>query len=482
MSSAYALALADDEDASFGLFSSPAPSLMAPAPLKSGSDSGGSSLLKAASSGSSGGGVVDDTTQGPPVYKIVLTGGPCGGKTTCMSKLRDRLESLGYLVMLVPESATLLFSAGAPRTSYLHSPVEFQSSLMRLQIALEDEMEAIAIAQGRPAVLLCDRGTMDSKAYLDDHLWEMVVEDLGRPITTLRDQRYDAVVHLVTAADGASQFYTTANNATRTEGVDEAIALDRRLLTAWIGHEHVFIIDNSTDFASKVRRALNRVCGIVGVPQAGHRQLKYELAHLPRMSDFPPELAVEIFTVKQTYVRTKTGIKARVRKKTQGGSSSYLFQSWVPSPDGSGEHVLERHISNREYLALLKNADPHAAPVRKQLWCFIWDNVYYELNIFEDGAVLEIESVKDSDTNDDVINVPPFLQVARDVTNNPEFDSLTLARRIAAAKEERARLQASRNKNVPAAAVAAAAAAAAAAASAESSSLHDISSDAPPST
>ena len=28
----------------------------------------------------------------------------------------------------------------------------------------------------------------------------------------LRDQRYDAVLHLVTAADGAQEFYTLANN------------------------------------------------------------------------------------------------------------------------------------------------------------------------------------------------------------------------------------------------------------------------------
>ena len=44
---------------------------------------------------------------------------------------------------------------------------------------------------------------------------------------TLRDQRYNAIFHLVTAADGAVQYYTLANNETRTEGPAQAIALDR---------------------------------------------------------------------------------------------------------------------------------------------------------------------------------------------------------------------------------------------------------------
>lgn len=41
----------------------------------------------------------------------------------------------------------------------------------------------------------------------------------------LRDQRYDAVVHLVTAADGAENFYTLANNEVRTESIEQAVEI-----------------------------------------------------------------------------------------------------------------------------------------------------------------------------------------------------------------------------------------------------------------
>ena len=45
-----------------------------------------------------------------PVHKIVVTGGPCGGKTTALSRIKIELSRLGYTVLVVPESATQLIS------------------------------------------------------------------------------------------------------------------------------------------------------------------------------------------------------------------------------------------------------------------------------------------------------------------------------------------------------------------------------------
>jgi len=45
----------------------------------------------------------------------------------------------------------------------------------------------------------------------------------------LRDTRYDAVIHLVTVANGAESFYTSYNNVARYETVEMAIAVDYKL-------------------------------------------------------------------------------------------------------------------------------------------------------------------------------------------------------------------------------------------------------------
>ena len=46
------------------------------------------------------------------VWKLVLTGGPCGGKTTCQTRLATFFENLGWKVYRVPETANILLSGG----------------------------------------------------------------------------------------------------------------------------------------------------------------------------------------------------------------------------------------------------------------------------------------------------------------------------------------------------------------------------------
>ena len=44
--------------------------------------------------------------------KIVLTGGPCSGKTTSIQKIEEEFTQLGYKVIIVPEAAPILINSG----------------------------------------------------------------------------------------------------------------------------------------------------------------------------------------------------------------------------------------------------------------------------------------------------------------------------------------------------------------------------------
>lgn len=46
------------------------------------------------------------------IYRICLTGGPCGGKTTALNLLKARYESRGYNVILAPELPTITMQGG----------------------------------------------------------------------------------------------------------------------------------------------------------------------------------------------------------------------------------------------------------------------------------------------------------------------------------------------------------------------------------
>jgi hypothetical protein len=83
---------------------------------------------------------------------------------------------MGYKVFLVPEAASMIFQSGSTLDLSAFTEeeqIKFQLSLMLLQISLEDSMEGIASTQKdtKPKVLLCDRGTMDGKAYVTKNVW-----------------------------------------------------------------------------------------------------------------------------------------------------------------------------------------------------------------------------------------------------------------------------------------------------------------------
>lgn len=181
------------------------------------------------------------------IYRVVLTGGPCGGKSTAMNAMREKLENAGYRVYRVPEAATLLFGGGAQFGDFAHAGemgmFSFQMQITKLQVALENAMFNLAKAHAdQPSVILCDRGLLDGKAYVPSDVWPMILEELSMTVNEARDKRYDAVVHLVTAAKGAEKYYTLANNEARTETAEEARALDERTAACWYPQTYACVI------------------------------------------------------------------------------------------------------------------------------------------------------------------------------------------------------------------------------------------------
>lgn len=76
---------------------------------------------------------------------------------------------------------------------------------------------------------------MDATAYMSRESWEKVLKANGWNTVELRDNRYNQVLHLVTSADGAEDYYNTEDNPCRTEGLELAREIDRRTSEAWVG-------------------------------------------------------------------------------------------------------------------------------------------------------------------------------------------------------------------------------------------------------
>lgn len=199
------------------------------------------------------------------ITKIVITGGPCAGKTTCMKYLKETLEGRGYGVLIVAESATELITSGCiPMQNIdMHS---FQEMILELQIQKEKMYHRIAHGiAAEQVIILLDRGIMDSKAYIDEDSWNKLLETTGNFPSSLCEERYHAVIHLRSAALGAEEFYSCENNSARRETLEEARICDIKTLDAWTSHPQHHVIENipHTSFEHKTRRTLEVVLGII---------------------------------------------------------------------------------------------------------------------------------------------------------------------------------------------------------------------------
>ncbi len=164
-------------------------------------------------------------------------------------------------------------------------------------MALEDIFIEIALNQDQPTIILCDRGIMDGSAYTDENIWQAILDETGWSTIQLRDRRYEAVVHMVTAADGAPEFYSSENNAARYESVQDAIELDKKLINSWVGHPHFSIINNKESFKSKIDRCLDTVLKFVGLPTPTSFSKKFLLVTRSNEYDIitPKNVKKEIF-------------------------------------------------------------------------------------------------------------------------------------------------------------------------------------------
>lgn len=181
-------------------------------------------------------------------------------------------------------------------------PTIVQDTVMDIQIGLEDGFERLLRARGKPGVLLCDRGLMDGAAYMSSEEWEALIRKRDvDSVSELREGRYNAVYHMVTAAEGAEMFYTLENNAVRTETPELARTLDHQTRKAWVGHPNLKIFDNSTSFEMKLQRVVEELSRLVGLP---HSLEKVSTKFLvrggePDLDRFPEDVDYQIFEVEK---------------------------------------------------------------------------------------------------------------------------------------------------------------------------------------
>lgn len=185
--------------------------------------------------------------------RIVLTGGPGGGKTTALDLIRREFSGK---ISTVPEAATMIFSGGIERANNDHVLKTQQTAIFNLQKHLED----IQRATFDHSIILCDRGSLDGLAY-----WPGSAEEFFKSMNTNLEEelaRYDAVIFFESAAKSGESI--KSNNPIRNESEKAAIFIDDKLQKIWSQHPNYNLIHSSESFINKVMFGITTIEKIIG--------------------------------------------------------------------------------------------------------------------------------------------------------------------------------------------------------------------------
>ena len=364
----------------------------------------------------------------PEIKKIVLTGGPCAGKTTALVKIVEYFSGMGYKVFAVPEVPTIYSSGGwnylTPNRQLYY---QGERAILETQLALEDQFYRLAEVCTKPVLVVCDRGAMDISAYIKPEEWDEITAMAGTDSERLRE-RYDAVLHLVSAADGAEQYYTTATNATRYEKADEeglrlARELDKKVINAWSGHSHLRVINNHDDFNAKLGRVIKEISNVLGLPQPFEKERLYKVEVI---GEIPGAIVSDIT---QTYLVAEPGCEIRLRRRQWSGGKVVNVHRSKKAVSDTEKIETERQVDNNLYEQMLQQADPYRQTIRKRRQSFIWKGQHFEIDTFlepvNDLVILQSKGIAEQES----VNFPPFVKVLEDVTGNNQYCNYNIALR-----------------------------------------------------
>lgn len=358
------------------------------------------------------------------VIKIVLTGGPCGGKTTALEFLKENLKKYNIPVFTVQERATKLIMQG--KTPENMGRYEFHKELFELEYKEETKVSQDAgKLVNEKAVIIFDRGLLDSRAFVTQDEFARYSGLFGLNEDVIRNS-YDGVFHLVSAADGAEKYYNLSSNTARKESVACAKELDKATMALWTGTPHLKIIDNSTGFKEKLQRLLDEVLAFIGLPEPLEIERKF-LVEYPNLDMLEKMDLCRVVKIEQYYIQNETEGNFRIRKRTSGKSILYIKTVKIKINDLKRTEI-ETMLTREEYEKYISDKKHIVGKVSKYRYCIVSDFQYFELDIYPfwcDKATLEIELLSENSP----FKLPDFINVVRDVTHESNYRNFYLAQK-----------------------------------------------------
>ncbi len=375
------------------------------------------------------------------VKPLVISWGPCGGKSSILPHLIETLLQQGYDVYAIPEMATHLESLHI-HPKFGTPPLEFQKKIVTFQLMHEQAIQEQIAHRGRPekSVILCDRGLIDNLAYTDSVRYEEVLAQFKLTLSDVLS-RYGGVVMLQSAAYGAEEFYTKANNTARSENIDEARIVEDNILRAYDNYRgKQFFVSNTHPltwekytFEAKKQAASNAILSLLGSPA-----IEYERQFEVRSFDKDALLALQPtpFFIKQYYLpmdlfQRPDFDEARIRHMHKVWSEDHYYFLTLKKRQGDQRIEEERVISSEMYKHYFAQKIPDKAGIQKLRYVFRnpLDHHRYEFDIFLTPNIQETGRYRlevELPWREVGIALPAFIKESHETTGDQSFSNFNM--------------------------------------------------------
>ena len=277
------------------------------------------------------------------VKKIVLTGGPCAGKTKILEYLVKELEKEGFYVIVVPETASQYISNNILPNDDREHTLMFQDIILHTQLVKEEAAETYAefIKDKNNIIILYDRGIMDNRAYFSQTDYDNLLKKYNINELELLD-KYDLVIDLISTATLKKDSYEL--NETRSEDIEKASQIDKLTSLAWTLHKNLKVVKPTEKLEEKADIVLNLIHDLINNNLVSDYVSVEIEQNSPIFDEFDENNSKKI-SIEHIWLDIDDGFDYVITRKKYNSYTSYALKKI----DGD-EVVRSNKITQEEYL------------------------------------------------------------------------------------------------------------------------------------
>jgi len=315
------------------------------------------------------------------VFKIALTGGPCAGKSTMYHRIQKELKENNYKVLLVDETARQLILRGIiPNDDDYESLKRFQNIVYYYQKMQERcAYDALYYNQDEEiCIILCDRGLLDNKAYLNDYkdFDDILRNNNDNEIEVL--DSYDLILYLTSLAISKPNLY--GKDKERYESKEYAAILNNKTITSWIGHHNLKTIDTKENEDTEFKQIMLIIYDLINKNEYKEKEIEYEIETIDT-SIYNDNNSRRIYIEENGLIDIENGNIYKVYIRSYKDNISVLL---------SINNSNTRKISKEEY-EIIKEKSNILYRIEYEEISFVEFNQIYRLKISNNGIKLYIK-------------------------------------------------------------------------------------------